>query len=106
MDVTKNGKPSGQILARKHIYDKNAEQPMTEVGLRVGPVEDVYVVLAGFDNMGETASFKVFINPLMSWMWIGGLVMILGVLISAWPRRSPAISEVRVRAPEGVQPVA
>ena len=106
MDLTKNGSPKGQILPRKNIYDKNAEQPMTEVGLRVGPVEDVYVVLAGFDNMGETAAFKVFINPLMSWMWIGGLVMILGVLISAWPRRAPATAEARVRAPEGVQPVA
>ena len=106
MDLTRNGAPAGQILPRKNIYDKNAEQPMTEVGLRVGPVEDVYVVLAGFDNMGETAAFKVFINPLMSWMWIGGLVMILGVLISAWPRRAPATSEARARVPEGVQPVA
>ena len=106
MDLAKNGRPAGQILARKNIYDKNAEQPMTEVGLRVGPVEDVYVVLAGFDNMGETAAFKVFINPLMSWMWLGGLVMILGVLIAAWPRRTPASSEARARVPEAAQPVA
>lgn len=106
LDLTKNGRPQGEILARKNIYDKNAEQPMTEVGLRMGPLEDVYVVLAGFDNMGETAAFKVFINPLMSWMWIGGLVMILGVLISAWPRRAAATADARVRMPEGAQPVA
>jgi len=106
LDLTKNERPQGQILARKNIYDKNTEQPMTEVGLRVGPLEDVYVVLAGFDNMGETAAFKVFINPLMSWMWVGGLVMILGVLISAWPRRAAATAEARVRVPEGAQPVA
>jgi cytochrome c-type biogenesis protein CcmF len=106
LDLAKNGRPNGQILATKNIYDKNAEQPMTEVGLRVGPIEDVYVVLAGFDNMGETAAFKVYINPLMSWMWIGGLVMILGVLISAWPRRSPATAEARVRVPDGAQPAA
>jgi cytochrome c-type biogenesis protein CcmF len=106
LDLAKNGQPDGQILAKKNIYAKNAEQPMTEVGLRTGPIEDVYVVLAGFDNMGETAAIKVYINPLMSWMWIGGLVMILGVLISAWPRRTAATAEVRVRAPESVQPVA
>ena len=106
MDLAKNGRPNGQIVPTKKIYDKNAEQPMTEVGLRPGPIEDVYVVLAGFDNMGETAAFKVYINPLMSWMWIGGLVMILGVLISAWPRRSPAIAEARVRVPDGAQPAA
>ena len=106
LDLAKNGRPNGQILATKNIYDKNAEQPMTEVGLRVGPIEDVYVVLAGFDNMGETAAFKVYINPLMSWMWIGGLVMILGVLISAWPRRSPATAEARARVPGAAQPAS
>jgi cytochrome c biogenesis factor len=42
----------------------------------------------------------------MSWMWIGGLVMILGVLISAWPRRAPATAEARVRVPDGAQPAA
>ena len=105
-DLAKNGRPNGQIVATKKIYDKNAEQPMTEVGLRTGPIEDVYVVLAGFENMGETAAFKVYINPLMSWMWIGGLVMILGVMISAWPRRSPATAEARVRVPDGAQPAA
>jgi len=106
MDVSRNGRPSGQILPKKNIYDKTQDQPMTEVGLRPGPVEDIYVVLAGFDNMGATASFKVYINPLMSWMWIGAIVMILGVLVSAWPRRSPATSDARARVPEGVQPVA
>ena len=106
MDLAKNGRPNGQIVATKKIYDKNAEQPMTEVGLRTGPIEDVYVVLAGFDNMGETAAFKVYINPLMSWMWIGGLVMILGVMISAWPRRSPATAEARVRVPGAAQPAS
>lgn len=105
VDVARAGRPVGEILPTKHIYNKNQEQPMTEVGLRPGPVEDVYVVLAGFENMGETASFKVFVNPLMSWMWLGGVVMILGVLLSAWPRRSPAAAEITRRVPAGAQPV-
>ena len=49
-DLAQNGKPHGQILPTKNIYDKNPEQPMTEVGLRPGPIEDVYVVLAGFES--------------------------------------------------------
>lgn len=106
LDVTRGSRSLGQILPTKHIYNKNQEQPMTEVGLRPGPVEDVYVVLAGFDGGGSTASFKVYINPLISWMWIGGLVLIIGVLISAWPRRSPAAAEVIRRVPAGVQPTA
>lgn len=109
VDVTRSGRPIGQILPKKHIYNKNQEQPMTEVGLRPGLTEDVYVVLAGFDNLGgadETASFKVYVNPLMSWMWVGGLVLILGVLVSTWPRRSPAAAEALRRVPAGTQPIA
>jgi cytochrome c-type biogenesis protein CcmF len=103
MDLTRDGRPAGQILPRKHIYDKNQDQPMTEVGLRPGPVEDVYVVLAGFDDGGATASFKVYVNPFMSWMWVGGAVVILGVLVSAWPRRKAAAAEARVEVPKGAQ---
>lgn len=106
LDLARNGKPLGQILPTKNLYNKNQEQPMTEVGLRPGPLEDVYVVLAGFDNMGETASFKVYVNPLMSWMWIGGAVIILGVLLSTWPRRSPAAAEAARRVPAGAQPAS
>ncbi|MGQ9491434.1 MAG: heme lyase CcmF/NrfE family subunit [Anaerolineae bacterium] len=106
LDLARDGRSLGQILPTKHIYNKNQEQPMTEVGLRPGPIEDVYVVLAGFADGGGTASFKVYVNPLMSWMWIGGLVLIGGVLISAWPRRSPAAAEAIRRVAAGAQPVA
>ena len=78
---------------------------MSEVGLRPGLVEDVYVVLAGWDAGGTTASFKVFVNPLMSWMWVGGIVMMIGVLISAWPRRIVSTAEATRRVPESAQPV-
>ncbi len=104
MTLAKNGKVLGEILPKKHIYNKNQEQPMSEVGLRPGITEDVYVVLAGWDNNGATASFKVFVNPLMSWMWVGGIVMMIGVLISAWPRRIASAVEAPRRVPEGAQP--
>ncbi len=105
MPLEKNGRAAGVIVPKKVIYNKNQEQPMTEVGLKPGLLEDVYVVLAGFDNMGQTASFKVYVNPLMSWMWIGGVIIILGVLVSAWPRKVPTTSEVRARVPGGAQPI-
>jgi len=98
LELSRAGRPAGELLAKKVLYDKNPDQPMTEVGLRPGPVEDVYVVLAGFEGSGETASFKVYVNPLMSWMWVGGLVMILGVLVAAWPRGTGAAAEARGRS--------
>jgi cytochrome c-type biogenesis protein CcmF len=46
--------------------------------------EEVYVILAGWENQGATASFQVYINPLINWIWVGGIVLILGYLLAFW----------------------
>lgn len=46
--------------------------------------EEVYVILAGWENAGMTASFQVYINPLINWIWVGGVVLILGFLVAFW----------------------
>ncbi len=46
--------------------------------------EEVYVILAGWENNGTTASFQVYINPLINWIWTGGIVLILGFLLAFW----------------------
>lgn len=50
----------------------------SEVALHVGWLEDLYVVLAGLDESETTATFKVFINPLQVWLWIGAGLMLIG----------------------------
>jgi cytochrome c-type biogenesis protein CcmF len=35
------------------------------------------------------ATFKVFVNPLINWLWVGALVFLLGILVAAWPDREP-----------------
>src|SRR4029078_6251368 len=39
--------------------------------------------------LGDTApvTFKVIVNPLVTWMWIGGLIALAGALIAIWPTR-------------------
>jgi cytochrome c-type biogenesis protein CcmF len=34
-----------------------------------------------------TVTFKVIVNPLVTWMWIGGLIALAGALIAIWPTR-------------------
>jgi cytochrome c-type biogenesis protein CcmF len=51
--------------------------------------EEVYVILAGWERDGMTASFQVYINPLINWIWLGGIVLILGFLVAFW-RMEPA----------------
>ncbi|HEX2393674.1 MAG TPA: cytochrome c-type biogenesis CcmF C-terminal domain-containing protein [Solirubrobacterales bacterium] len=44
-------------------------------------------IAAGYVGEGAAASFKVIVNPLVTWMWIGGLIALAGALIALWPAR-------------------
>ncbi len=108
LEVKRNGRVAGTIAPAMNFYRTVAgqDQPTNEIAIRMGLGEDLYVVLAGWEGVGETASFKVYVNPLMTWMWIGGLVMVLGTLAAIWPHHretEPVRSEAPI--PAGVQPV-
>ncbi|MCL5110474.1 MAG: heme lyase CcmF/NrfE family subunit [Chloroflexi bacterium] len=66
------------------IFHQSSDQPVSEVAINTNLREDLYVILAGWTADG-TASFKVLINPLIVWIWIGGGLLLLGGLIAAWP---------------------
>jgi cytochrome c-type biogenesis protein CcmF len=83
IEVTKNGQPETTLLPERHFYT-NSDQPTTEVALRSFWNEDLYVILAGWDDQ-EAATFKVYVNPLVSWIWIGGFIMAFGSLIVLLP---------------------
>jgi cytochrome c-type biogenesis protein CcmF len=74
------------MLFPEKLLHRNYEQPVTEVAVRSTPVEDLYIILSGWDD-NKVASFKVFINPLVLWLWIGGGLLLLGGLIALWPGR-------------------
>lgn len=73
------------------------EQRSTEVAVDSGPTRDLYVVLAGLTEDG-TARFSVFVNPLVSWIWTSGLLILIGGLIGIWP--SGLLRRVTASAPE------
>jgi cytochrome c-type biogenesis protein CcmF len=82
--LTVNGQ---DLRPAKQTFDNFPSQPSTRVGLRSSPLEDVYVVLAGWEGDGSTArvSLAIFVNPLVSWIWTGGLLLLLGTIVTMWP---------------------
>jgi cytochrome c-type biogenesis protein CcmF len=64
-------------------------EPNSKVALRSTPLDDLYIVLTGWQPDGS-ASFFVFVNPLVVWLWIGGVVLLLGALVTLWPEAEPA----------------
>ena len=83
MALSQNGKPIREINPRRDYFVVQ-EQPVSVPGVYSTPGVDVYVLLIGWDTTGTSATFKVYINPLINWVWIGGIVMILGTIIATW----------------------
>jgi len=81
LDVARGGRFVGTEHASKAFYSKS-QQPMTEVALRVTPAEDLYMILGGVNEDGS-ASIQAYINPLVSFVWVGGLVMVFGTILAA-----------------------
>ena len=96
VDVSIDGKPMGRLKTekRQHVdaLGRNTFEPSTEVGIRSGLREDLYVVLGGLVNGTEQAVYRFTINPLVWWVWFGGYVLVAGGLIVLWPGGgSPAV---------------
>jgi len=85
-DLFINGRPAGTLEAEKHLHPNY--QPATEVAIRSNLREDLYVILASYDLRSQSATVSVMINPLMIWMWVGGIVMVLGTLLAVSPQRT------------------
>jgi cytochrome c-type biogenesis protein CcmF len=85
LQVSENGKPITTLEPEKRFY-KRPEQPATEVALRSTMKNDLYVILGSLDKDG-TATFQAYVNPLVWWLWFGGVVLVLGTAVAAFPAK-------------------
>ncbi|MEE9239574.1 MAG: heme lyase CcmF/NrfE family subunit [bacterium] len=86
LGVYKAGYRLGQIEPEKRLYF-TPPQPTTEAGIRYGLSEDVYAVFAEVDQEDGAATFKFLVNPLITWIWIGGYIVIMGTIVCFLPER-------------------
>src|SRR5581483_10913933 len=96
--ISKNGKAAGELDPAKWFYRKHEEQPTTEVAIRRGAGEDLYVVLAGYDVQNQSVTLQVFINPLVNWIWTGFGVLAFGTIIALLPESTFAFALAKVPA--------
>jgi cytochrome c-type biogenesis protein CcmF len=101
--VYRGGREVARLAPRIDNYPSG--QPMSIPGKYTTLLgDDFYVLLVTWEETTlSSATFKVYYNPLVNWVWGGGLVFILGTLIAAWPdfseERSPAAAVSRRPAP-------
>jgi cytochrome c-type biogenesis protein CcmF len=81
-----NGRVLGVLRPAKKFYPQE-QAPIAYVDYRLGLKEDLYLVLGDFARDGSQATIKLQVNRLVSWIWIGGLVLTLGALLAILPER-------------------
>lgn len=84
--VSTDGKP-GVVLRPAQRFYQGYDSPFATVDARYGFREDLYLILAAFARDGSQATVKALINPLISWIWLGGVVILVGALAALWPGR-------------------
>jgi cytochrome c-type biogenesis protein CcmF len=91
------GRPLDVLLPARKFYPQE-QTPIAYVDYRLGLLEDVYLVLGDFARDGSQATVKLQVNRMVSWIWIGGLLLTLGTALTLLPERRPA----RAREPGGL----
>ena len=84
-----NGRVLDVLRPAKKFYPQE-QSPIAYVDYRLGLKEDVYLVLGDFARDGTQATIKLQVNRLVSWIWIGGVVLTLGALLAILPERRTA----------------
>jgi cytochrome c-type biogenesis protein CcmF len=99
VSVYKDGKYLGELHPRRDYYYES-QQMMTVPGVRSTIEDDLYIILVDWQPLSTTgATFKVYHNPLINWLWLGGLVFILGTLVAAWPDKDPEMVVIQKAVP-------
>jgi len=95
VDVYENGIYLGELNPRIDFYF-DSQQNMTIPGNRSTLRDDLYILLVDWQPVSTLgATFKIYVNPLVNWLWIGSLLFLMGVIIAAWPDKDPEREAVR-----------
>ena len=93
VSVEREGEPRGILTTENRQYVQN-DQIMTEVGIATGPLEDLYLILAGVDDLqavmrgdaeAQGIDLQTLVKPLVIWIWLGCLILALGTVVALWP---------------------
>lgn len=96
LDVYENGIYLGQLNPRIDYYF-DSQQNMTIPGVRSTLRDDLYILLVDWQPVSTIgATFKIYVNPLVNWLWIGSLLFLFGIIFAAWPDHDPAEEPARV----------
>lgn len=90
-----DGDQLARVSPAKFIYASHPEMPTTEVAIRSTLISDIYVIMSTVNAQTKLGTFRVVVRPLVAWIWIGGLLLLLGSFIAI----SPSLKEILATSP-------
>lgn len=97
VSITKDGQSVGSLYPRRDFFI-DSQQPMTIPGVRSTWEDDLYIILVDWQPIStQGATFKIYRNPLVSWLWFGALIFIIGTIIAAYPEKEHADETAHIR---------
>jgi cytochrome c-type biogenesis protein CcmF len=85
-DADASARQVATMRPEKRLY-LHSNTPTTEVAIRSTVTEDVYLVFQESAADGAKARLKAYFNPLVMWVWNGGIVLAFGTLVALLPNR-------------------
>jgi cytochrome c-type biogenesis protein CcmF len=104
LDVYRSGKKITQLAPEKRFYQAS-QTTSTIVANHSTLAWDLYVIYAGKDPDNGQPIIKVFLNPLVAWIWIGVIIVVLGTFVALIPNMSAALAASRSRVQVAEAPV-
>ena len=94
--VFDDGREIGDMRPARWFFHKRVEDPTTEVAIRRGIGEDLYIVLAAYDPATQGATYTITVNPLVNWIWFGFGILAAGTLLTLLPETAFAFAAAKV----------
>ena len=89
LSVLRNGKSVSTMYPEKNVYKYEGNREInqeTEVALRSTFRDDLYLILSEVGESGKV-NIRALLNPMVNWIWAGGLVIVFGAAVTMWPNR-------------------
>ncbi len=106
LTIFEGGEEVAQASPAKFVYRTHPEMPTTEVAIRTTPSHDLYMIMSTVDPDTHRAAFRIMKRPFVMWIWLGGLILLIGVFIAVFPRLSELMEPSTQRSPSRAAAVA
>ncbi len=98
LNVFKGNRKITQLAPERRFYQAS-QTSSTMVALYSTLASDLYVIYEGRNPDSDKPIIKVFLNPLMNWIWIGVLIVVAGTFLALVPNLTRTPARVAVTEP-------